>query len=99
MMKSLLDAFAPWAYVIGPTRPRSPWRNRNAERLIGSIRRDWLDHVEIFGERHLRRLLAAYMHYCKGIPTHLSLSKDAPIPRSVCRVGRIFAIPIVVGLH
>src|SRR3979411_3338242 len=61
-----------------PTSPRSPWQNGHAERLIGSIRRECLDHVVVFGERHLRHVLLLYMKYYNGARTHLSLEKDAP---------------------
>ena len=61
-----------------PTSPRSPWQNAYAERLIGSIRRECVDHIVIFGERHLRVL--SYMTYYNGTRTHLSLNKDAPVP-------------------
>jgi hypothetical protein len=82
-----------------PTAPRSPWQNGHAERLIGSIRRECLDHVVVFGERHLRRLLRSYMQYYNDARTHLSLSKDAPIPRAVQVIGRILPTPILGGLH
>src|ERR1700676_4856974 len=62
-----------------PTSPRSPWQNGYAERLIGSIRRECLDHVVVFGERHLRHMLLSYMKYHNEIRTHLSLEKDAPV--------------------
>ena len=65
----------------------------------GSIRRECLDHVVVFGERHLRHVLFSYMHYYNGARTHLSLSKDAPLPRAVQAVGRILPIPILGGLH
>ena len=61
-----------------PISARSPWQNGYAERLIGSIRRDCLDHVVVFGERHLRHLLHAYQRYYNEVRTHLSLRKDAP---------------------
>ncbi len=61
-----------------PTAPRSPWQNGHAERLIGSIRRECLDHIVVFGEVYLRRILAAYAGYYNGARTHLSLGKDAP---------------------
>jgi transposase InsO family protein len=61
-----------------PTSPRSPWQNGYAERLIASIRRECLDHVVVFSERHLRHLLLSYMKYYNGARTHLSLEKDAP---------------------
>jgi transposase InsO family protein len=82
-----------------PTAPRSPWQNAYAERLIGSIRRDVLDHVVVLGEGHLRRLLRSYMTYYNEVRTHLSLNKDAPVPRNVQSVGRIFAKPHLGGLH
>src|SRR6201747_1893392 len=63
-----------------PTSPRSPWQNAYAERLIGSIRRECLDHVVVFGERHLRHVLLSYMNYYNETRTHLSLDKDAPVP-------------------
>ena len=72
-----------------PTSPRSPWQNGYAERLIGSIRRECLDHVVVFGERHLRHVLSCYMEYYNAARTHLSLGKDAPIHRAVQSVGRI----------
>ena len=65
--------------------PSSPWQNPYAERLIGSIRRECLDHVIVLGERHLRRVLTVYAGYYHGSRTHLSLAKDAPTPR---RAGR-----------
>ena len=62
-----------------PTAPRSPWQNGHAERLIGSIRRECLDHIVVFGDAHLRRI---YTAYCNGLRTHLSLAKDSPgLPR------------------
>src|SRR5438270_4222564 len=64
-----------------PTAARSPWQNGCAERLIGSIRRECLDHVVVFGERHLRDLLKSYQRYYNETRTHLSLSKDAPVSR------------------
>jgi transposase InsO family protein len=82
-----------------PTSPRSPWQNGHAERLIGSIRRECLDHVVVFGERHLRHLLLSYMKYYNGARTHLSLEKDAPFSRAVERAGRILCRPILGGLH
>jgi transposase InsO family protein len=61
-----------------PTAPRSPWQNGHAERLIGSIRRECLDHLLVFGEAHLRRVLKTYAAYYNGIRPHLSLDKNAP---------------------
>ena len=82
-----------------PTSPRSPWQNACAERLIGSIRRECLDHVVVFGERHLRHVLLSYMNYYNETRTHLSLDKDAPLSRTVQRAGRILRLPILGGLH
>jgi transposase InsO family protein len=70
-----------------PTSPRSPWQNGYAERLIGSIRWECLDHAVVFGERRLRHLLLSYMDYYNTVRTHLSLCKDAPTLRPVQAVG------------
>ena len=82
-----------------PTAPRSPWQNGHAERLIGSIRRECLDHIVVFGEAHLRRILAAYAGYYNELRTHLSLEKDSPRHRPVQRLGQLAAQPILGGLH
>jgi transposase InsO family protein len=82
-----------------PTSPRSPWQNGFAERLIGSIRRECLDHVVVFGERHLRHILLSYMKYYNEVRTHLSLEKDTPVSRAVERSGRILCRPVLGGLH
>jgi putative transposase len=81
--------------------PSSPWQNPYAERLIGSIRRECLDHVIVLGERHLRRLLTAYLTYYHGARTHLALEKDAPTTRRVQTPteGPVVAFPEVGGLH
>lgn len=82
-----------------PTAPRSPWQNGYCERLVGSIRRDCLDHVVVFGEQHLRHLLRSYASYYNQTRTHLSLNKDSPVSRAVETVGRILPVPILGGLH
>jgi transposase InsO family protein len=82
-----------------PTAVRSPWQNGHAERLIGSIRRECLDHIVVFGEAHLRRVLAIYTSYYNELRTHLSLSKDSPGYRPVQRYGQLAARPILGGLH
>jgi transposase InsO family protein len=82
-----------------PIAARSPWQNGIAERLIGSIRRECLDHIVILGERHLRKILQLYADYYNNARTHLSLRKDAPIHRAPCRIGAIVALPILGGLH
>jgi len=81
--------------------PRAPWQNAYAERVIGSIRRECLDHVVVIGERHLREILSKYVDYYNGTRTHLSLSKDAPKPRTVQlpSQGRVVKVPRVGGLH
>jgi putative transposase len=80
---------------------RSPWQNAYVERVIGSLRRECLDHIVIFNERHLRRVLSTYIDYYHQTRTHLSLDKDCPDPRLVMppRSGRVVAIPQVRGLH
>jgi transposase InsO family protein len=82
-----------------PIAPRSPWQNGYAERLVGSIRRDCLDHIIVFGERHLCHLLGLYQRYYNDARTHLSLNKDAPVSRVVQAVGRIVPNPHLGGLH
>ncbi|MGH6933897.1 MAG: integrase core domain-containing protein [Dongiaceae bacterium] len=82
-----------------PVAPCSSWQNTHVERLIGSARRECIDHVIVFGETHLRRIMAAYATYYNQARTHLSLDKDAPISRPIERIGRIIAQPMVGGLH
>ena len=82
-----------------PIAPASPWQNAFAERLIGSIRRECLNHVIVLGEAHLRRILRSYARYYNEIRTHRSLNKDAPQPRAVQRIGNIKSQPILGGLH
>jgi putative transposase len=83
------------------TAPRSPWQSPYLELLIGSIRRACLDHVIVLHERHLRRSLTGYLSYYHNCRTHLSLDRNAPIPRKVKRPeqGKVAAIPQVGGLH
>ena len=83
------------------TAARSPWQNAYVERVISSIRRECLDHIVIFNERHLRRVLSSYADYYHRTRTHLSLDKDCPDSRPIMprRVGRVVAIPQVGGLH
>jgi putative transposase len=83
------------------TTPQSPWQNPFAERLIGSIRRECLNHVLVLGERHLRRTLARYFAYYHRARTHLSLEKDAPHGRAIERpeLGKVISIREVGGLH
>jgi transposase InsO family protein len=82
-----------------PIAPGSPWQNGIAERLIGTLRRECLDHVIVFGEAHLRRVLSAYAAYYNQTRPHRSLRKDAPLRRAIQQVGSIVAIPILGGLH
>ena len=83
------------------TAPHSPWQNPYAERLVGSVRRECLDHVIVLGERHLHRILEAYLAYYHRTRTHLALGKDAPEPRAVQppNMGKVVELPEVGGLH
>jgi transposase InsO family protein len=83
------------------TAAQSPWQNPYVERLIGSIRRECLDHVIVFNETGLRRVLKEYFDYYERSRTHLSLDKDAPIPRSVQppELGTVVELPQIGGLH
>jgi transposase InsO family protein len=80
-----------------PTAPASPWQNGFVERLIGSIRRECVDHIIVLGEMHLRRVLNA--DYSNCVRTHRSLNKDAPVSRPVQRTGVISSRAILGGLH
>jgi transposase InsO family protein len=102
---SAFSAWATTAAAIGTeeilTAPRSPWQNAYAERLIGSIQRECLDHIVISNERGLRRVLDQYVAYYLKSRTHLALDKDAPVSRPVAPSGNgaITAIPYLGGLH
>jgi transposase InsO family protein len=82
-----------------PTAPRSPWQNGHVERLIGSIRRECLDHIVVMGEASLRRTLKGYARYYNEVRTHRSLHKDAPQTRPVQFIGLILSRPVLGGLH
>src|ERR1700756_3536226 len=82
-----------------PITAASPWQNAFAERLIGSIRRECVDHVIVLGEAHLRRILKSYSAYYNNIRTHRSLDKDAPVSRPVQRIGSIKSHAVLGGLH
>jgi transposase InsO family protein len=82
-----------------PTAPASPWQNGFVERLIGSIRRECLDHIIVLGEIHLRWVLKSYADHYNGIRTHRSLNKDAPVTRKTQRIGSIKSHAILGGLH
>jgi transposase InsO family protein len=82
-----------------PIAPGSPWQNGFAERLIGSIRRECVDHIVVLGETHLRRILTRYATYYNKLRTHRSLGKDAPIPRPIQHAGHITSRPVLGGLH
>lgn len=83
------------------TAPQSPWQNAYVERLIGSIRRECLDHVIVYNEAGLRRVLKSYFQYYERSRTHLSLGKDAPITRPIqdSTMGHVVEIPEIGGLH
>src|SRR5467141_2694650 len=82
-----------------PTASASPWQNGFAERLIGSIRWEYVDHLIVLGEAHLRRIVRSYARYYNEIRTHRSLDKDAPVTRPVQRVGVISSRAVLGGLH
>jgi transposase InsO family protein len=82
-----------------PIAPSSPWQNGFAERLIGSVRRECVDHLIVLSEAHLRRILRAYAHYYNQIRTHRSLDKDAPLSRAIQQIGLLKSQPILGGLH
>src|ERR1700736_2475965 len=82
-----------------PAAPASPWQNGFAERLIGSIRRECVDHIIVLGEMHLRRVLKSYADYYNCVRTHRSLNKDAPVSRPVQLTGVISSRAILGGLH
>jgi putative transposase len=84
-----------------PTAPRSPWQNPYCERVIGSIRRECLNHVIVLSEGHLKRILASYLEYYHGSRPHLSLDRNSPTPREVEPPwqGEVVSIPQVGGLH
>lgn len=82
-----------------PTAAASPWQNGFAERLIGSIRRECVDHILVLSEAHLRRILRIYVRYYNDIRTHWSLDKDAPLTRPVQRTGSINLHDVLGGLY
>ena len=82
-----------------PIAPGSPWQSGFAERLIGSVRRECVDHMVLLGEAHLRRILTKYAAYYNELRTHQSLGKDAPIHRAIQHVGRIVSVSVIGGLH
>jgi transposase InsO family protein len=82
-----------------PIQPHSPWQNGYVERLIGSVRRECLDHLIVLSATHLRRVLAAYADYYNNDRTHLGLGKDSPNFRAVETVGAVVSEPVLGGLH
>src|SRR6516225_5574277 len=82
-----------------PIAPGSPWQNGFVERLIGTIRRECVDHIVALDEQHLRRFLKSYAKYYNTARTHRSLAKDTPVSRPVQRIGRIVSDALVSGLH
>jgi len=97
------EAFAATVFALGMepllTAYRSPWQNGFAERLIGSIRRECLDHVIILNETHLRGILEGYVRYYNTQRTHLGINKDSPEPREVQTEGEIDKVAVANGLH
>ena len=82
-----------------PISPGSPWQNGIAERLIGTLRRECLDQLVVFGEAHLRRVLSAYSGYYNQARPHLALQKNSPFGRAVQHIGSVIAVPVLGGLH
>jgi transposase InsO family protein len=82
-----------------PTAPASPWQNGFVERLIGSIKRECVDHIIVLGEMHLRRVVKSYADYYNVSRTHRSLNKDAPLHRPIERLGAVLSRPVLGGLH
>jgi hypothetical protein len=99
--RTFREHVAAMAITEVPTTPRSPWQNGYVERVIGSVRRECLDHVIALNDRQLRRVLKSYLGYYNRTRTHLALDKDAPEPRSPANTndGAVIAIPAVGGLH
>ena len=92
---------APTAPIEVIIAPSSPWQNPYVERLIGSVRRECLDHMIVLNEAHLRRILADYFDYYNKTRPHLSVERNSPIARKVepPEQGNVIAIPQVGGLH
>src|SRR5690349_12522343 len=90
--------WVPWASGTSLLH-QTPWQNGFAERLIGSIRRECMDHFVVLGEAHLRRILRAYARYYNDVRTHRSLDKDAPVSRPVQRIGAIKSLALLGGLN
>ena len=99
MAVPLSGVLEPLAYGIGRLRLGHLGKMDTPKGLIGSVRRDCLDHVVVFGEQHLRHLLSCYQKYYNEVRPHLALKKDAPIPRDIQREGRVLSLPILGGLH
>ena len=87
--------------IEGVTAPKSPWQNPFVERLIGTIRRECLNHVIVLNQKHLHKILTSYCNYYLNARTHLSLAKNSPIPRKIesKSKGKVIALPQVGGLH
>src|ERR1700730_16590627 len=99
MVQSFCSGSVQWAFGTIRSPPRSPWQNAYVERLIGSIRRECLDPMIVFGEAHLRRILRGYAAYYNVSRTHRSLNKDAPLHRAIERLGAVVSRPVLGGLH
>ena len=97
----MLHLHTPSSRTSSAAAARLPWQNPYAERVIGSIRRECLNHVIVLNEQHLRRIIGAYLRYYHTARTDLSLEKDAPEGRRVQppTAGRVVALPHLGGLH
>jgi transposase InsO family protein len=99
MARCSRDGFGRWGIRDRPITPRSSWQNGHVERTIGSIRRECLNHMIVWSEAHLRRVLKEYTSYYNVARTHLGLQKDAPHRRPIERHGRIVTRDVLGGLH
>jgi transposase InsO family protein len=97
---ALSASFRPRASLVAEN-PRSPWQNGYAERWVGTLRRELLEHVIVLGERHLLHLVRQHSSYSNEDRPHMSLDGDAPITRAVepRQTGNVVALPRVDGLH
>src|SRR5262245_56614906 len=99
MVRSSGSVCAPWAFGTSRLHPDRRGRTPYVERLIGTIRRECLDHMIVFGEAHPRRIMGRYAAYYNESRIHRSLDKDAPFHRAIERLGVITSQPVLGGLH
>jgi len=85
--------------LASPVTPKSPWQIGYVERVIGSIRRECLDHIVVFSAAHLRRVLNGYSEYYNAMRTHLRIAKEAPVHSPLEVAGSVVSCPFLGGLH